>query len=149
MTIDPSRIKVRPAIPEDVDFVAHISEVCMRGYVEQIWGQWDFDLPRTRFVPGRYQIVSRDNEDIGCVDVWDEADQFQLNILYLMPSAQNQGIGTLLMRDVLSRADAAGKPVRLRVLRPNPARQFYERFGFVITEEVPERFFMERPCQRR
>jgi ribosomal protein S18 acetylase RimI-like enzyme len=61
---------------------------------------------------------------------------------------QNQGIGGILMREILAQADAAGKRVLLKVLRPNRARSFYESLGFVVTDEAPERFFMERPCPK-
>jgi len=118
----------------------------MRGYVEKLWGVWDTELPRTRFVPGRYQLVNFDGEDIGCMDVRDEDDHLQLNILYLLPQAQNRGIGTFLVRELLARADVAKKPARLKVFRPNPARYFYERLGFAVVEAAPERFYMERSC---
>jgi hypothetical protein len=35
-------------------------------------------------------------------------------------------------------------PVRLRVLVVNPAKQLYERLGFVVTETTPEFFYMEK-----
>jgi hypothetical protein len=33
-------------------------------------------------------------------------------------------------------------PVRLRVLVVNPAKQFYERLGFVVVETTTERYLM-------
>jgi len=43
---------------------------------------------------------------------------------------------------VIDETRAAGKPVALRVLKPNPARRLYERLGFEIICETPERCFM-------
>jgi hypothetical protein len=43
----------------------------------------------------------------------------------------------------MAQAAAQERPVRLRVLRVNPAQRLYLRLGFVITDESPERLTME------
>jgi hypothetical protein len=47
------------------------------------------------------------------------------------------------VRQVMAQAAAQERPVRLRVLRVNPAQRLYLRLGFVITDETPERLYME------
>lgn len=147
MTIDPDRIKLRPATPEDADFVAEVSEIGMRAYVEQIGESWDFDLPRNRFLERwqAYRIVQIDGEDAGCTDVADEGEALRLNVLYLMPAFRNRGFGTFLLRQFIAQADAEQKPLRLRVIEVNPAKRLYERMGFQVTEHIPGRYFMVRP----
>jgi len=50
----------------------------------------------------------------------------------------------------MAQADAQGRSLRLRVLRVNPAQRLYLRLGFVITDETPERLYMEwRPGSDR
>jgi hypothetical protein len=43
---------------------------------------------------------------------------------------------------MIDEARAAGKPVALRVLKPNPARRLYERLGLEIISETPKRSFI-------
>jgi ribosomal protein S18 acetylase RimI-like enzyme len=61
-----------------------------------------------------------------------------------LPSHQGAGLGTLLLYSLLGEADAARAPIRLRVLRTNPARRLYERLGFAVAGESATHFLMER-----
>jgi GNAT superfamily N-acetyltransferase len=65
-------------------------------------------------------------------------------VQFLLPAFQNLGIGRWLIDRVVSRARSAGLPVRLRVFRVNPARQLYERMGFVPTHETDTHVHMEK-----
>ena len=58
--------------------------------------------------------------------------EWHLRELYVDPFFQNKNIGTLLMREFLSRASASGsRQVSLWVLEANQAaRSFYESFGW-------------------
>jgi ribosomal protein S18 acetylase RimI-like enzyme len=68
----------------------------------------------------------------------------QLHQLFILPEYQRRGIGSGLLEDLLTEAGQSGLPVRLRVLRVNPAKGLYERYGFRVTSEEPERFYMQR-----
>jgi GNAT superfamily N-acetyltransferase len=144
MPIEPDQISLRPASPDDVNFVVEVTEAAMRAYAEQTFGKWDSDVPRARFDPANSSIIQLNGEDVGCMDVVYYEDHLQLNVLYLLPSVHNQGIGTVVLGRLIAEADAARKAIRLRVLRVNPAQQFYARNGFVVTDENDEKFFMER-----
>jgi GNAT superfamily N-acetyltransferase len=48
----------------------------------------------------------------------------------LLPTNRGAGIGTRLLRALLSEAAATGKPVKLRVWYDSPARELYQRLGF-------------------
>ena len=85
---------------------------------------------------------------MGCIALIDEADALMLEKLYILPSHQRRGIGTLLLGRVIERAHASGKPIRLRVLRVNPARQLYERNGFKVDRSTDERYFMSYAAPR-
>lgn len=49
-------ISLRPAHESDWDFVAAVTEECMRVYVEQTWGNWITDS-RSQDDPSALQIV--------------------------------------------------------------------------------------------
>ena len=61
-------------------------------------------------------------------------DQILLVDIALLPEHRNAGIGTALVKTVLSEAASAGKPVVLHVEKFNRARFLYERLGFSIFE---------------
>jgi GNAT superfamily N-acetyltransferase len=84
-----------------------------------------------------------DGQLAGLLAAKEHADHVQLVKLFLLPSFQGRGIGTRLVRQVMAQAAAQGRPVRLRVLRVNPAQRLYLRLGFVITDETPERLYMQ------
>jgi len=115
----------------------------MRRYAEQTWGQWDDVRTRESFVPESHRIIQYDGDSIGCIELIESSAEFDLNKLYILPEYQNRGIGTRLMREAIADARSKQKPIRLSVLAVNPARRFYERLGFRITQSTPERHYME------
>jgi RimJ/RimL family protein N-acetyltransferase len=141
-------IRIRSAEESDSEFAYQTVERTMKGYALELWGKWLESAARERTTAdakaGRSQIIELGSERVGvlCIDRFDS--HHQLDQLYIVPEHQRQGIGAHVLQLVLSEAQAAGLPVRLRVLRNNPARRFYERYGFRVVSESPERFFMER-----
>lgn len=57
---------------------------------------------------------------------------------------QRQGIGTEVMKRLISEATALNLAVRLNVVTINPARRLYERLGFRVTNEDERKFCMKR-----
>ena len=58
-----------------------------------------------------------------------EPDHLRLAEIQIDPAFQNMGIGTALLLDLLGRAKALQKPVRLSVLRGSRAGTLYQRLG--------------------
>jgi ribosomal protein S18 acetylase RimI-like enzyme len=63
-------------------------------------------------------------------------DELFLASVELAPEAQRRGLGAEIVRSVLEEAAQRGVPVRLQVLRHNPARRLYERLGFHVVGET-------------
>jgi N-acetylglutamate synthase-like GNAT family acetyltransferase len=143
-----SPITLRLATDQDVDFISRLIETTMRSYVEQIWGS--YSPSRTReavqesVASNDYSVIESEGERIGALAVEREPTHIQLAQIFIVPSHQNRGVGTHLIRELVREAREAAKPLRIRVLAVNPARRLYEREGFVITSVTPERVFMER-----
>ena len=119
---------------------------CLRPYVELTWGLWDdaaqlagFD---SKFDPAEIRIIAGAGRDAGYLAVARGEREFQLFNLMINPEFQNQGLGTAVLRGLLAEARAGGIPVRLQVLKVNPARRLYERLGFTVIEETPTHFRM-------
>jgi ribosomal protein S18 acetylase RimI-like enzyme len=72
-------------------------------------------------------------------------DHIFVNYIALIPEHQRYGIGASLIRQVQASAATRGLPVRLNVLKVNPARALYERLGFAVVGEDDVRWYMESP----
>jgi ribosomal protein S18 acetylase RimI-like enzyme len=68
-----------------------------------------------------------------------ENEACELDDLFVEPDAMGQGIGRLLVEDVVARAAAAGAS-RVEVIANPRAVGFYERLGFEVTGEASTRF---------
>lgn len=136
----------RTATEADVPALLSLVERTMRGYVEASLGRWDEDLARaailTSLADGSWQVLTLDGAPLGVMAVSDGPDDVWLDELFLEPAVHRQGWGTRLIREVLDAAHARGRPVRLRVLRSNPAQRLYARLGFVVEQASPERVWM-------
>ena len=119
----------------------------MRSYVEQTWGSFSEELSRGNIAETiaakDYSIIQSRGEDVGAISVVRHPDFIQLNQLFILPRYQNKGIGTSLVRELASEAQQTGMPLRLRVLKNNPARRLYERLGFRVSSITPEHVYME------
>jgi GNAT superfamily N-acetyltransferase len=146
------RYELRQATDADIEFVRELKCSGLRPYVEKLWG-WDADDQERRFrasfVPDRQKIISYRGEDVGMLQVEEGEDSLVLAGLYVAAGHRSKGLGSAIIRDVLTEAARLGKPVRLRVLRPNPARALYERLGFRVVEESATHFSMEMPSAGR
>ena len=136
-----SNITVRPACESDWVFLSMVQETCMRKYAESTWGKW-IPEPRENFRAETHQIIRCDGEEIGCIALIEESGTLLLEKLYILPSHQGRGVGTWLLRCIIERARTSRKSIQLRVLRVNPAQQFYERNGFKTDRSSDERHFM-------
>jgi ribosomal protein S18 acetylase RimI-like enzyme len=67
----------------------------------------------------------------------------QLVQIYLLPEYQGLGIGTVLLKNLIAKAQQSQIPLRLKVMTINSAKLFYEKLGFIVTAQTPEFFSME------
>ena len=140
-------IVLRSATIEDAEFVVLTESETMQSYAIATWGEWRAAETRQRAVEnvlaGRTQVIERDGFPIGVLRVERRADFMDLKQIFIRPAFQRQGIGSEVLHLLTSEAKGAGVPLRLRVLRVNPARQLYERLGFIVLKESPEHVYME------
>ena len=138
----------RPADGDDVAFLWELHVATMRGYVERTWG-WDEPFQRDHFhktfSPEHLRILTCGGRDIGVLEIHLHPDHLFLARISILPSHQNRGIGTGIIRPILQDADERKLPVRLQVLKVNPARLLYERMGFATDTETATHFMMIRP----
>jgi GNAT superfamily N-acetyltransferase len=137
---------LRPAIESDLDLMMRIGHDGIRPYVEQLW-QWDQADQERRFREGfdlaTISIVRVDDRDVGYLKVEYHDDHVFLAGIYLDRAYRSRGFGSELIVDLLERCWNLRKPLRLRVLRPNPAQRLYRRLGFRPIEETETHIYME------
>src|SRR5262245_3162300 len=143
----PSKVTLRQATAADAGFACGVVDRTIRIYAEQTFENWPAVEAHARATgdaeAGRLQIMELDGRPIGIMKVERTDTHIQLHQLFILPEYQRRGIGGWLLEDLLAEARAVGLPVRLRVLRVNPAKHLYERHGFRVTSEEPARFYMQ------
>ncbi|MEO5735319.1 MAG: GNAT family N-acetyltransferase [Rubrivivax sp.] len=145
----PPPYALRPALIGDLDLTYAITVDAMRDYSLQAWGVWDDaeqrEKHRRNFTLSTHRIASCRGSTAGLLAVEEHPDHLWLVKLYLLRSHRQQGLGTLLLQQVIHEAALLGKPVRLRVLRVNDAAQrLYFRHGFTVADEAADRLFLVR-----
>lgn len=141
-------ISLSPTNREDFDYIYHLCEVTMRGYVETDLGDCFEAIARPTITAlvakGLFYMINVNGMRVGAIAVERHATHDQLEELYVDPVSQNGGVGRAVMEVVIAQARLRGKPIRLHVLASNRARGFYERLGFVVTKATQEVRYMER-----
>lgn len=89
------------------------------------------------------QVIEVEGRPAGLWKLWRRPDAWWILQVQLMPEYQNRGIGAALISGLLAQARDAATPVKLKVLRANPARCLYERLGFVVVGDDEHGLEME------
>ncbi len=144
-------IQLRNAAPEDYDFVRSVHHRTMQGYVKDFFGSWDRDYQNQRFARTykieEVWIIVGGGTDVGWLARRESEENLFLTEFYVAAEHQNQGIGTQILRDLISEARRKNKSVSLGVLKNNPARRLYEREGFKVIGENDYKFLMKLNAQ--
>ena len=87
------------------------------------------------FPDAAFSVILRNGTPVGRLYVDRRSDEIHVIDVALLPEHRGAGIGTRVLRSLLSEAEATGRPVRLHVEQSNPRRLWYERLGFVLAED--------------
>jgi GNAT superfamily N-acetyltransferase len=90
------------------------------------------------------RIIVLDGSDVGWVQTIRKNEELFVVQMFVDGRFQRKGIGTKVMKRLISEATAFNLAVRLNVVRINPARRLYERLGFRVTHEDHRKFYMKR-----
>ena len=142
----PVPIELRPALDHDFEY-------CRRLYFDGMgWIIDELHLDRTAQETGfrqqwntaQVRIVLFDGTDVGWVQTVRADNELFVGQMFVESLFQRKGIGTQVMKRLISEATAFNLAVRVNVVRINPARRLYERLGFRVTHEDDRKFYMKR-----
>lgn len=127
---------LRPARDSDRDWVWETKKLCFSVYVKQAYGVWNEETQTARFMASfeskEIQIIRMSEVDVGYVSFECREKELQLFNIMILPDFQNQGLGSAVMKKLQAMAKERNLPLKLQVLKVNPARKLYERLGFAI-----------------
>ncbi len=98
----------------------------------------------TAYPKAQEQIIILGAMPIGRMIVDSNESATTLVDISLLPEHRNRGIGGELLRSLLEQCRQTRTPVKLQVLKNNPAARLYERLAFVKTGEDELYFQMEK-----
>lgn len=140
--------RLRQASVNDAPLFYSVIDRTMREFIITTWGTWNEDRVRRESYEDscspNSQIILVDDISVGVLIVDRFSTHIQIEQIYLLPEYQRVGIGTALIKNLMLEAAQFKIPVRLRVMAVNPAKSFYERLGFMVTDTTSEFCFMEK-----
>ncbi len=142
----PVPIELRPAFDHDFEYCRRLYFGEMRWIIEEL--HLDRTAQETSFRQQwnstQVRLIALDGTDVGWVQTITEDDELFVAQMFVDSRFQRKGIGTEVMRRLISEATACSLAVRLNVVRINPARRLYERLGFRVTHEDDRKYCMKR-----
>ena len=121
----------------DLDNLVAIRIEAMRESLERV-GRFDPVRARERFVNGfearNTHYIEVSGEKVGFVVVKHQPNELLLDHLYVRPSAQGSGIGSVVLTQIFKAADAAALPIKVGALKESASNRFYIRHGFQFVE---------------
>ncbi|MFE2170897.1 GNAT family N-acetyltransferase [Streptomyces sp. NPDC059447] len=140
---------LRAAEPADVEAIAELRAVVMRPDLERL-GRYDEHKVRQRlrdsFSGQHTSVIVAEGTFAGSVTVRPDRDGRWLEHFYLTPAVQGQGLGSAVLRTLLTQTDADREVVRLNVLQGSAAQRLYERHGFTVeAQDRIDVFMVRRP----
>jgi ribosomal protein S18 acetylase RimI-like enzyme len=103
---------------------------------------------RERFPEASYNIILQDDEPIGRLYVLREDDEIRILDITVLPRCRNAGVGTSLIRELLTEGTQTNKPVCIWIEHFNPSLHLFERLGFSKIQEDGFNCLLECPVEK-
>jgi ribosomal protein S18 acetylase RimI-like enzyme len=145
------KFEIRQATAGDVDLLWSMFRRSMKDYITEARGEWNDEREEFQFSSqldlSASQIIRVDAQEVGFVMAPVRDGVLWIHTICILPEHQRKGTGTEVIRSVIGQAKRQNLPVCLSVLKVNPARRLYERFGFKVTAESAHHYQMQFKAQ--
>ncbi|TCS34665.1 GNAT family N-acetyltransferase [Reinekea marinisedimentorum] len=141
-------VQLVKAISEDFEFAYSAKKDALGPHIISKWG-WDEEYQREvhflRWKEKPWFLIVHNGEKVGTVSLLKQDDgALRFGEFYIFSAYRRRGIGSFVLRRVLSEADSLGQNVVLEYLKWNPVGELYRRNGFKVVAENDIHYFMER-----
>lgn len=128
-----NNISMRQGQPTDMGWLFQTFKHTMKDFISETWG-WDELIQEHSFyenLPAKsFAIATLDGHDAGALNLREKTDHLWLEMVLVLPEFQGKKIGRSILEYAQRKACKSQKPLRLRVLKINPAHNFYRHMGF-------------------
>ncbi len=152
----PAAITLSPARAEDEEFLRAVyastraaelavvpwTETQRAAFINMQYDAQQHDY-RGRFPDAAHNVVLLAGRPVGRLLVARTAEEIRILDLTILPEHRNAGIGTTLLHDLQTEAQAARKPARIYVESFNPSLGLFERLGFAKVAERGAHYLLE------
>jgi len=138
-------LELRPAVTADRDFrfalyastrAAELAHVPWSPEQREVFLRMQFTAQErgyeSTFPTAVRSLVWLGERPIGSLMVDSTPAEIRLVDIAVVPEEQGRGWGRQLLERLKEEAQASGRPLRLRVMKDNPAQRLYERVGFAV-----------------
>ena len=136
--LESTNTKIRRGSEKDEQWLFNLFKATMRDFIDAAWG-WEELFQKEGFVTSlpakNFQILEYEGAAIGCFHITAKEDHLVLDMILVAPEFQRQGFGSQLIALAFSDARKSGQPIRLSVIKTNPAVAFHKAHGFEVVEE--------------
>jgi ribosomal protein S18 acetylase RimI-like enzyme len=134
--------QLRPSDEDDFEFLYDLHRQAMHDYVQSLWG-WDEEDQiqrfRTYFDSNPLDVIMVNGAKVGMLHVKHSGEELEIVNIEIAPEHQGQGIGSMVLEDLLKRSKSA----KLQVLKVNlGAARLYKRLGFITHAESETHYLM-------
>lgn len=150
-------ISLRPFRPDDQEFLyqlyasTRLHEIAGFGWPaaqQEMFLRMQFNSQyrsyEAAYGQAEHQIVEQDSKPVGRIMVLWQTEFALLVDIALLAEHRGRAIGGDLLRDLIQKCVRKKVPLRLQVLKTNPALRLYRRLGFATTGEDQMYIQMER-----
>lgn len=121
----------------DFDLIFELKKLCMKWYIEIIYG-WDEEdqTIKTKNEIKRnidnMQIIEVNGKNIGITTFIKNEESYRVGLIMIHPDYQNKGLATSIITNYINVAKNENKRIVIKTYKNNPAKNLYQRLGFKI-----------------
>lgn len=133
---------------DDLDFIMELKELCLKWYIEIIYG-WNNKVQREKTILeldkhiNDMRIIIWNNKDIGITTFYEENDIYVIGLIMINPDYQNKGIAAKIINEYIDITKKENKKIIIKTYKNNPARKLYGRLGFNLYNEDDTHVYLE------